>query len=576
MLSRMKLRKIAFAGLVAALICPFAGHAQESKFEEMLGRGTLSGNIQIDAQMYFKDSLIGVPEVPEKLRSNSFAYLQYTNGKFSVGARFEGYFKPMLGYDARLDGWGLPYYFARFSGDIIDVTAGSFYEQFGSGMILRAYQDWNLGIDNAISGVRAIIRPVEGITIKGIIGTQRHFWDHVGLIRGVDLDLAFNDFIKPMQSWGTRITLGGSFVSKFQEAGTKLVIENTENGLTPYQLNLPENVGSAAARLNIESGGFTVGGEYVYKANDPSAENGYIYRPGQAILLNAGYSMRGFGILLQAKSVDNMGFRGDRAELGNYGMINYMPALTRQHTYSLASLYPYACQTQGEVAFQADIQYKIKRGTVLGGKYGTDLKLNASVAFAPEHTNITSAEEGGTTPAQGSWGYDVKPFHMDADNIYFIDANLEIAHKINKNFKMTLMYMFELYNQEVVEGHGEPRAYAHIAVGDFTYMFLKKHALRLELQYLHTKQIDQDWLMGTLEYTFAPSWFVSVSDQWNVGNNDKNRRFHYYYVSAGYIHDATRISLSYGKIRQGIMCSGGVCREVPASNGVMLTLSSSF
>ena len=202
--------------------------------------------------------------------------------------------------------------------------------------------------------------------------------------------------------------------------------------------------------------------------------------------------------------------------------------------------------------------------------------MNASVAFAPERTNITSLEEGGTTPAQGSWGYDVKPFHMDADNIYFIDANLEIAHKFNKNFKMTLMYMFELYNQEVVEGHGEPRAYAHIAVGDFTYMFLKKHALRLELQYLHTKQIDQDWLMGTLEYTFAPSWFVSVSDQWNVGNNDKNRRFHYYYVSAGYIHDATRISLSYGKIRQGIMCSGGVCREVPASNGVMLTLSSSF
>ncbi|MDE7357033.1 MAG: hypothetical protein K2M74_01195, partial [Bacteroidales bacterium] len=144
------------------------------------------------------------------------------------------------------------------------------------------------------------------------------------------------------------------------------------------------------------------------------------------------------------------------------------------------------------------------------------------------------------------------------------------------HFKMPLMDMFELYNQAVVEGHGDPRVYAHIAVGDFTYMFLKKHAIRLELQYLHTKQAEQDWLMGTLEYTLAPSWFVSVSDQWNVGNIDKSKRYHYYYVSATYVHDATRIQLSYGKVRAGILCAGGVCREVPASNGVMLTMSSSF
>ncbi len=569
----MKVTRIFTAVVACFAFC--AATAAQGKFEEVLGRGTLSGNIQIDAQMYFKDSLIGAPEVPEKFRSNSFAYLQYTNGKFSLGARFEGYFKPMLGYDARLDGWGVPYYFARFSGDIIDVTAGSFYEQFGSGMILRSYQDWNLGIDNAISGVRAIIRPYKGITIKGLVGTQRHFWEHVGLIRGVDLDLAFNDFIKPMEDWETRITLGGSFVSKYQDEQTITVLHQEDDGMHQYKVGLPKNVGSAAARLNLESHGFTFGGEYVYKANDPSGENGYIFRNGQALLLNAGYSMRGFGILLQAKSVDNMGYRADRTEKGNFGLINYMPALTRQHAYSLASLYPYACQSLGEVAFQADVQYKFKRGTVLGGKYGTDLKLNASVAFAPERTDITSST-GSSTPDPGTYGYKTRMFHMNADEVYFIDANLEIAHKFNKHFKMTLMYMFERYNQEVVEGHGEPKAFIHTVVGDFTYMFLKKHALRLELQYLHTKQIDQDWLMGTLEYTFAPTWFVSVSDQWNVGNNDRNLRLHYYYVSAGYIHDATRISLSYGKIRQGIMCAGGVCREMPASNGVMLTISSSF
>lgn len=572
----MKIKRLlSVAGAAAVLSAFFPAFAQQSKFEEVMSRGVLSGNVQLDAQMYFKDSAIGSPEVPEQFRSNSFAYLQYTNGKFSLGARFEGYFKPMLGYDARLDGWGVPYYFARFSGDIVDFTAGSFYEQFGSGMVLRAYQDWNLGIDNAITGARAIITPTAGITIKGLVGTQRHFWDHIGLIRGLDLDLAFNEFIKPMQDWNTRITLGGSFVSKYQADQLKLVIDQEDGTFVPYKLTLPKNVAAGAARLNVESHGFTFSGEYVYKANDPSGENGYIYRPGQALLLNAGYSTRGFGVLLQAKSVDNMGFRADRAEKGNYGLINYMPALTRQHAYSLASMYPYACQSLGEVAFQADFQYKIKRGTALGGKYGTDLKLNASAAFAPERRNITNPN-GGETPAQGTFGYDSRLFHLNPDEIYFVDANFEVQHKFNKHFKMTLMYMFELYNQEVVEGHGDPRVYAHIAVGDFTYMFLKKHAIRLELQYLHTKQAEQDWLMGTLEYTLAPSWFVSVSDQWNVGNNDKSKRYHYYYVSATYVHDATRIQLSYGKVRAGIMCAGGVCREVPASNGVMLTMSSSF
>ncbi|MDE6493895.1 MAG: hypothetical protein K2L50_04875 [Bacteroidales bacterium] len=570
----MKLKALVSVAFLACAGIAATASAQ-SKFEEVMGRGTLSGNIQIDAQMYFKDSLIGSPEVPEKFRSNSFAYLQYTNGKFTLGARFEGYFKPMLGYDDRLDGWGVPYYFARFSGDIIDITAGSFYEQFGSGMILRSYQDWNLGIDNAISGVRAIIRPYKGITIKGLVGTERHFWDYVGLVRGVDLDLAFNDMIKPMEDWGTRITLGGSFVSKYQEEQTITAMRQEDDGMHTYKVSVPKNVGSAAVRLNVESQGFNVGGEYVYKANDPSGENNYIFRSGQALLLNAGYSMKGFGILLQAKSVDNMGFRADRTEQGNFGLINYMPALTRQHVYSLPSLYPYACQSLGEVAFQADLQYKFKRGTALGGKYGTDLKLNASVAFAPERTDITSST-GSLTPDMGTYGYKSRMFHMNPDEVYFIDANLEVSHKFNKNFKMTLMYMFERYNQYVVEGHGEHKAYMHTVVGDFTYMFLKKHALRLELQYLHTKQLEQDWLMGTLEYTFAPTWFVSVSDQWNVGNNDKNLRLHYYYVSAGYIHDATRIALSYGKIREGIMCAGGVCRTMPASNGVMLTISSSF
>ena len=34
--------------------------------------------------------------------------------------------------------------------------------------------------------------------------------------------------------------------------------------------------------------------------------------------------------------------------------------------------------------------------------------------------------------------------------------------------------------------------------------------------------------------------------------------------------------LSYGKQREGIICVGGVCRQVPAANGFSVTITSSF
>ena len=49
-------------------------------------------------------------------------------------------------------------------------------------------------------------------------------------------------------------------------------------------------------------------------------------------------------------------------------------------------------------------------------------------------------------------------------------------------------------------------------------------------------------------------------------------KVHYYNFSVGYRHKATRVHLSYGRQREGVLCLGGICRTVPASNGLMLKL----
>ena len=126
--------------------------------------------------------------------------------------------------------------------------------------------------------------------------------------------------------------------------------------------NLPLNVGSFLGRLSMNRGGWSASAEYARKINDPSTSNGFIYKDGEALLLNVGYTKKGMGVTVAAKRIDNMGFRSDRYSVGNTLLINYLPA-PKNHTYILTALYPYATQPNGEYGFQAEFFYNLKAGS---------------------------------------------------------------------------------------------------------------------------------------------------------------------------------------------------------------------
>jgi hypothetical protein len=282
------------------------------------------------------------------------------------------------------------------------------------------------------------------------------------------------------------------------------------------------------------------------------------------------------GISLSAKRIDNMNFRSDRSMTGNALIINYLPALTKQHSYSLAAMYPYSTQPNGEVGAQAEIIYNIKKNTVLGGKYGTDVSINYSRANSIELLQVndtTAINESGTL------GYKSNFFTI-GDKLYFEDFNIEFDHKFSKKIKAVITYLYQSYNKEVIEGHkteqGLSLVYSHIGIIDISYKLKEKKSLQLEFQHLYTKQDKKNWVMGMIQYTIAPKWFFSVGDMYNYGNDEKEMQIHYYNASVGFIKNANRISLTYGKQREGILCVGGVCRFVPASNGITLTIISSF
>jgi hypothetical protein len=272
--------------------------------------------------------------------------------------------------------------------------------------------------------------------------------------------------------------------------------------------------------------------------------------------------------------------------------INYLPAISKEHQYSLASMYPYATKPNGEFGIQGQVIYTIPKKSTIGGKYGTTLTLNYSFANSIKKEQIAP---GIPIDSTGTDGYKTQ-FLSIGDLPYYRDFNVLLERKISKAIKVKAAYYRQLYNLHVIEDDIFDKDYfilANIAVIDFTYKFNRKHSLRAELQGLWTKddgsdvfaiaandikikKDEGDWAALTLEYNISPRWFFSVMDEYNYGNPDVDFRIHYYNVSFGYTDKTNRISLRYGRQREGLLCVGGVCRYVPASTGLTITITSSF
>lgn len=579
--------------LAAAVLTALPAAAQEED-----GGVSLKGSIQSDVLIPQEDQKIGTGTYKDWGLTNTYVDLQLLNKYVSAGARFEYLDHPLPGFEKDFQGWGVPHIYVTGRLKHAELTLGDYYEQFGSGFILRTYEERSLGIDNSLRGARLTLKPVKGVTLKALAGQQRVYWhnrswdkDFTYLngtdpwIYGADLELNVDQWFKRMDENGSRLTLGVSAVTKHERAEDIVNLRPTgakdEFGtdiLGAYKLNLPTDVGAIDVRAQFQKGNYSLMAEYALKSQDPSFDNGYIYRRGNALMLSGSYSKRGMSLLLQAKRSEDMAFRSERSRTGTAAFINHLPAFSQQQTYALAALYPYATQNSlGEWAFQGEFSYTFKRKTALGGKYGTTVKLNASHIRGIDRQPLMAAGQP-VENLQGTKGYTTKFFRMGHDT-YYQDINVQLDKKVTKDFKLNLMYMHQRYNKTIVEGHGGT-INSHIAIAEGKYTINKKLTLRGEAQYLHTKQDQGDWWYGLLELSVLPHFMFTVSDMYNakVPNTDETAtsKQHFYMVSGCYTHGAHRLQLSYGKTRAGYNCTGGVCRYVPASKGLQVSYNFNF
>lgn len=520
-------------------------------------RGTFTASLESDSILYFDDAAIGFSSRNTNLGSHNYLKLNYTVGAFETGLQAEYYPTPFIGYADELKGFGLPMKYLAYRKAGLNITVGDFYEQFGSGLILRAWEDRQLGLNNSIGGGRIAYRSRNDIFAgKVILGCPRYYLKSLGQgygfaenafdaysdtrLFGADAALSLSRLLALNESLNW--SLEGSMVNRSEQTvPEEFVLLGDIHG---FQLS--KGLWSYSLRSSFSGNSFSVSGEYVRKADDlysvpMKRGEKYTLKTGSAQKLELNYWKKGFSasvVLRRLSNMQNQIFRSAQS-ITAANSVNYIPALNQQQSYMLASLNPYVTYANGEMGAAADLYYSIKRGSRLGGKYGVKLHLNAAVIY---------------TPAEALANY-------THSRLSYRDVTLDIEKKWSSKLKT----VFFMTIQEKSPTHGEMiRTEAqNVFVLDGTYRFDESASLRMELQYLYSQELSRDWMAALAELSFAPYWSLYAGDMYNHGDTG----IHYY--SAGFRYSRSKFSLSagYGRHKEGMVCSGGVCRWQPAYTG---------
>lgn len=545
-------------------------YSQEKK------QGTLFGGLESNSQWYLNDKERGMAQPEEPLRSNNYLFLNYNYKKWTAGFQVEAYEQnALLNYNPKFNGTNFGTYFINYKSKKVDVTIGHFYEQFGSGLILRTWEDRALGINNALRGVRFVYKPTDNVVFKTFLAQQRTGFDvSKGQLFGADLDYNISQLLKFETS---DLSFGLTYV------GRKEDIEL----LNPVFSELTSAFGG---RFTFTHNSFYINSEANFKSKDGilnvqnKLSNSFV-ASGSALAVNFGYSKKGLGIDVSLRRLENFSFLSERVPTNlsdgvainsslNYNdkILNFVPALTKQHHSNLANIYVFQAQNRvdfsdqtimkaGETGGQIDFLYKFPKNSELGGKYGTSVAVNLASWY--------------NLPGRYSFvppSYDVDFFGVG--NKYFSDYNIEIKKKISEQWFTGIYYINQYYNRRFIEGGEEVNS--NIAAAEMIYSFGKSKSLRFEAEHLWADADRYNWVGGTLEYSFNDKLSVYVWDIYNYGNKNELNQTHYYNVGGSYRKGAYRVAFNYGRQRGGLVCVGGVCRFVPESTGFTLNLSTSF
>lgn len=539
-------------------------------------KGQFSGNLLLTYQKYVRDDSIGASTKVYKentASADAWLFMQYRIKGYSFILRYDAFNNsPLLDPQDAYTNHGIGFWQINKSVDKLDITMGSFYDQFGTGVLFRAYEQRQIGIDYAIQGMRLKYNINDKWAIKGFAGNQKgNIKNRFGFAKQVisGLNIEGNIDLGKDSKYGA-LQVGASAVNRTLDRETMDRLVGTINTYDLADRFYPKyNVYGGNAYLTYTKNNFswTVEGNVKSKEAIMDDNTKFYLRSGNVLYTSMSWGKSGWnlgnhtasvGLNVQARHVDYFSFRTAPTENLLNGLVSYLPSMTRQNTYRLLSRYNAPGQAMGEDGIQGEIEFKPRKGTQIffNGSYVQTLASNGKLNTA---TGVKEVEK------------------------LFSENYLEVVQKIGKHDKLKLGVQRIVYNQTRYESEPE---YVPVKTftpfGEWLHTMNQGKSLRVEWQYLNTKNDQGSFANLMIEMFVNKNLSIAVADMVNVVPHRYERMIiadkvlHYPTFFIGYTEKSTVFTLAFLKQQQGVNCSGGICREEPAFSGVRFTVSSNF
>lgn len=513
-------------------------------------QGTLTGDFQANYNFYNGDSVIGTTgELYRKYLNGGEAWLtnRYSNKGFTAFLRIDAFYNSNLYVPGTaFTSYGIgAFNVSKEIGDLT-ITGGYIYDQIGSGILFRSYEDRGLLIDNALVGAHVKYKPLPNVTLKAFAGQQKR-------ITPDKLDERYQPTIKAFNAEGD-FDLGKAHVSpgiglfnrtlddaSINRIATRVNAQDLSTRFVPRY-----NMYAFTAYNTLTWGDFSWYVEGAYKTHEAIdvQQVDLVDESGNVQYTTVGYARKGIAVNVSAKRTENFVMRTSPQETLLRGMLNWQPVVARIRPQRLMSRYSPASQDISELATGADV--------LISPREDFDITLN--------YTRINTL----------------------ADVKLYREGFAEIEYRGLKKWILIGGAQYLNYNQEVYQLRpGVPMVEAITPYFEATYRFNEKKSLRAEVEYMYSKQDYGSWVFALIEYTIAPRWAFAVSDMYITQLNPENISDfsyspHYYNAFLAYTKGPHRFTLSYVKQPDGINCTGGVCRYEPAFSGLRFGVTSSW
>ncbi len=511
---------------------------------KIFAQGTLSGDLMLNANFFQSDTAIGAGNNPlyDNYLSGGEAWLgvRYAYKGFTAYVRADAFHNSNL-YNptSAMTGFGLGAWSLSKEYKGLTVTAGYIYDQIGSGILFRAYEDRGLLIDNALVGLELKYKLTDNISLKGFTGQQKNvanFGRYNPIIKGFTAE---GDF-----SAGSNVHLvpGVGALNRTMDQSSMDAVVSSINSQDVATRFVPKyNVYAFTGYNTLTVGDFSWYLEGAYKTHEAivNASGLLVDKPGNVVYTTLGWAHKGIAVNLTGKRTENFVMRTSPNEVLIRGVLNWQPVVARIRPQRLMSRYTPASQDLSEQAVGADV--------LLAPNDNTNITLTG--IYINTLDNIELYREG------------YMEFDYRGLDAWIIDGGVQYMQ----------------YNQELYQVKpGVPIIKAITPFAEITYRITNKHSIRLEGEYMDTKQDYGSWLFGLLEFDIAPKFSFAVSDMYNVSPTPGHEANHYYNIFTAYTKGPHRFTLAYVKQVDGINCTGGVCRYEPAFSGVKLGITSTF